>query len=152
MLANVQQATIKPVITAAVAPGTLVHTDEYAIYARLPAWGYGHKTVCRPELTEAPPGTHKPCRKTLRRGFPRTPAIRHCFSFKVCWGFSAQSGFDLECAEFTCFPSADCVSIAEENGQNACSAWVWDRPVRALSAYAYQEALPLVRAFKATSS
>ena len=34
MLANVQQATIKPVITAAVAPGTLVHTDEYAVYAR----------------------------------------------------------------------------------------------------------------------
>jgi len=46
MLANVQQATIKPVITAAVTPGTLVHTDEYAIYARLPAWGYEHKTVC----------------------------------------------------------------------------------------------------------
>ncbi len=46
MLANVQQATIKPVITAAVVPGTLVHTDEYSIYARLPAWGYEHKTVC----------------------------------------------------------------------------------------------------------
>ncbi len=46
MLANVQQKTIKPVITAAVVPGTLVHTDEYAIYACLPAWGYGHKTVC----------------------------------------------------------------------------------------------------------
>jgi len=46
MLANVQQATIKPIITAAVAPGTLVHTDEYSIYARLPAWGYRHKTVC----------------------------------------------------------------------------------------------------------
>ncbi len=46
MLANVQQATIKPVITTAIAPGTLVHTDEYGIYARLPAWGYGHKTVC----------------------------------------------------------------------------------------------------------
>ncbi len=46
MLANVQQATIKPIITAAVTPGTLVHTDEYSIYARLPAWGYGHKTVC----------------------------------------------------------------------------------------------------------
>jgi len=46
MLANVRQATIKPIITAAVAPGTLVHTDEYAIYARLPAWGYGYKTVC----------------------------------------------------------------------------------------------------------
>ena len=46
MLANVQQTTIKPIITAAVAPGTLIHTDEYSIYARLPAWGYGHKTVC----------------------------------------------------------------------------------------------------------
>ena len=45
MLANVQQRTIKPVITAAVVPGALVHTDEYSICARLPAWGYGHKTV-----------------------------------------------------------------------------------------------------------
>ena len=31
---------------AAITPGTLIHTDEYAIYARLPAWGYDHKTVC----------------------------------------------------------------------------------------------------------
>ena len=46
MLANVQPATIKPVIEAAVAPGALVHTDEYSIYARLPAWGYRHKKVC----------------------------------------------------------------------------------------------------------
>ncbi len=46
MLANVQQATIKPIIKAAVTEGTLIHTDEYSIYARLPAWGYGHKTVC----------------------------------------------------------------------------------------------------------
>jgi len=46
MLANVQQGTIKSIITAAVTPGTLVHTDEYAIYARLPAWSYRHKTVC----------------------------------------------------------------------------------------------------------
>ncbi len=46
MLANVQQKTIKPIITAAVTPGTLVHTDEYSIYARLPFWGYGHRTVC----------------------------------------------------------------------------------------------------------
>ena len=46
MLANVQQATIKPIIEAAVAKATLVHTDEYSIYARLPAWGYEHKTVC----------------------------------------------------------------------------------------------------------
>ena len=46
MPANVQQRTIKPVITAAVAPGTLVHTDEHGIHARLPAWGCGRKTVC----------------------------------------------------------------------------------------------------------
>ena len=45
MLANVQQTTIKPIIEAAVARGTLVHTDEYKVYARLPAWGYRHKTV-----------------------------------------------------------------------------------------------------------
>jgi transposase len=46
MLPNVQQTTIKPVIAASVISGTLIHTDEYDIYARLPAWGYGHKTVC----------------------------------------------------------------------------------------------------------
>ena len=46
MLANVQQATIRPVIEATVAKGALVHTDEYDIYGRLDEWGYGHKTVC----------------------------------------------------------------------------------------------------------
>ena len=46
LLPNVQQTTIKPVIAASVVPGTLIHTDEYDIYARLPAWGYPHKTVC----------------------------------------------------------------------------------------------------------
>jgi len=46
MLANVQQATIKPVIEATVAKGSLIYTDEYNVYARLPAWGYPHKTVC----------------------------------------------------------------------------------------------------------
>jgi hypothetical protein len=46
MLPNVQQTTIKPVIAASVAPGTVIRTDEYDIYARLPAWCYEHKTVC----------------------------------------------------------------------------------------------------------
>jgi hypothetical protein len=46
MLANVQQTTIKPIIEAGVANGALIHTEEYDIYARLPAWGYEHKTVC----------------------------------------------------------------------------------------------------------
>ena len=46
MLANVRQATIRPIIEATVAEGTVVNTDEYNVYARLEAWGYGHKTVC----------------------------------------------------------------------------------------------------------
>ena len=46
MLANVQQTTIQPIIEAAVAKGARIHTDEYNVYARLPAWGYQHKTVC----------------------------------------------------------------------------------------------------------
>ena len=46
MLSNVQQVTIRPIIEATVAPGSLIYTDEYDIYARLTAWGYGHKTVC----------------------------------------------------------------------------------------------------------
>jgi transposase len=46
MLANVQQTTIKPIIEATVVKGSLIYTDDYDIYARLPAWGYPHKTVC----------------------------------------------------------------------------------------------------------
>jgi transposase len=46
MLANVQQATIQPIIASTVARGSLIYTDEYDIYARLEAWGYGHETVC----------------------------------------------------------------------------------------------------------
>lgn len=45
MLPNVQQTTIKPVITSIIAPGSLIYTDEYNIYNRLPEWGYKHKTV-----------------------------------------------------------------------------------------------------------
>jgi transposase len=46
MLADVRQTTIRPIIEAAVAEGAHVHTDEYASYARLEAWGYRHVTVC----------------------------------------------------------------------------------------------------------
>lgn len=45
MLANVKQNTIKPLILAVIAEGSKVYTDEYAIYDRLPLWGYEHKTV-----------------------------------------------------------------------------------------------------------
>ena len=46
LLANVQQKTIRPIIEATVAAGSLVHTDEYDIDTRLESWGYRHQTVC----------------------------------------------------------------------------------------------------------
>ena len=46
LLANVQQATSKPLIHATSAPGTCVYTDAYDIYSRLEPWGYAPKSVC----------------------------------------------------------------------------------------------------------
>jgi transposase len=46
MLADVKQVTICPLIKETITPGTVVDTDEYDIYAWLPAWGYKHRTVC----------------------------------------------------------------------------------------------------------
>jgi len=46
VLPNVQQETIKPIITKFIAPKTLIYTDEYNIYNRLKQWNYEHKTVC----------------------------------------------------------------------------------------------------------
>ncbi len=45
MLPNVQQKTIKPIITKTVVAGSMIYTDEYAIYNPLPEWGYQHKSV-----------------------------------------------------------------------------------------------------------
>ena len=45
MLPNVQQMTIKPVLTQVIQPGSLLYTDEYDIYTCLEEWGYQHKTV-----------------------------------------------------------------------------------------------------------
>jgi transposase-like protein len=39
MLANVQQKTIRPIITRVVSQGSRLYTDEYTIYDRLAAWG-----------------------------------------------------------------------------------------------------------------
>jgi transposase len=39
------RATIQPIITRTIAPGSLIYTDEYDIYRRLEAWGYQHKSV-----------------------------------------------------------------------------------------------------------
>jgi transposase-like protein len=46
MLADVKQRAIGPRIKRMIAPGAVVYTDEYDIYARLPRWGYTHRTVC----------------------------------------------------------------------------------------------------------
>ena len=45
LIANVKQKMIEPFIKDTISPGTLVYTDEYSIYARLCARGYGHKSV-----------------------------------------------------------------------------------------------------------
>ena len=47
MLENVQQRTIQPLIKSTIKSGSLIYTDEYAIYDALPQWGYDHKSVCR---------------------------------------------------------------------------------------------------------
>jgi transposase-like protein len=46
MLPDVKQRTIQPILTATIAPGAQVMTDEYEIYHRLAERGYGHQTVC----------------------------------------------------------------------------------------------------------
>jgi transposase len=46
LLNNVQQKTIQPVIEHFISKNTLIYTDEYNVYNRLPAWGYKHKTLC----------------------------------------------------------------------------------------------------------
>ena len=46
ILEDVRQTTSQPLIEATIQPGTLVPTDEYTIYKRLPEWGFEHQTVC----------------------------------------------------------------------------------------------------------
>lgn len=46
MLENVQRRTIRPLIYTTINSGSLIYTDEYAIYDALPQWGYDHKSVC----------------------------------------------------------------------------------------------------------
>ncbi|WP_216594044.1 IS1595 family transposase [Desulfobacter postgatei] len=45
MRPNVRQTTIEPLIRATIQPGTLVYTDESAIYDRLDEWVYDHENV-----------------------------------------------------------------------------------------------------------
>ncbi len=48
-LADVRQTTIEPIIAGIVAAGSLIHTDEHAIHARLRRRGQG----TRPSATDA---------------------------------------------------------------------------------------------------
>ena len=45
MLANVQQATIGPILKATISPGTTVDTDEHDISSRRTDWGDKQRTV-----------------------------------------------------------------------------------------------------------
>ncbi len=47
MLEDVKQKTIGPLIKETIAPGSVVYTDEYDIYARLPEWGYTRRMADR---------------------------------------------------------------------------------------------------------
>jgi transposase-like protein len=46
MRADVPQKTIGPLVRRTITPGSVVSTDESDIDARLPEWGYAHRTVC----------------------------------------------------------------------------------------------------------
>ena len=43
--AEVDKVSIKPIITGAITPGTLIYNDEYGIYPPLEHWAYSYKTV-----------------------------------------------------------------------------------------------------------
>lgn len=45
MCKDVQQKTIKPLITRVIKGGSCINTDEYNIYNRLTEWSYEHVTV-----------------------------------------------------------------------------------------------------------
>jgi hypothetical protein len=49
MLANVQQATIKPLIEQIIRAETLIYTDEYHIYSRLVEWAMLTKQSTMPK-------------------------------------------------------------------------------------------------------
>jgi transposase-like protein len=43
---QIENTTIKPIVRATIAAGSVIYTDEDAIYAALIEWGYEHKSVC----------------------------------------------------------------------------------------------------------
>ena len=45
MHSNYSFNIIHPIIENSVEMGSLIYTDEYSIYSRLPQWSYQHKTV-----------------------------------------------------------------------------------------------------------
>ncbi|MDE1466099.1 IS1595 family transposase [Spartinivicinus poritis] len=89
MLENVKQKTISPIIKQLINPGTLIYTDEYNSYSRLPAWGYQHKTVCH--------GKGEYARDEDGDGFHEVHVntIEGCWSLLRSW-FSPHRGISQE--------------------------------------------------------
>ena len=52
------RATLEPIVAATVAPGAVVHTDEWTAYRRLAALGYRHRTVTHGRGQWADRGSH----------------------------------------------------------------------------------------------
>lgn len=46
MLENVKQKTIEPIIRSTIKNESMVFTDEYDIYNKIPEWGFQRKSVC----------------------------------------------------------------------------------------------------------
>jgi len=85
--------------------------------------------------------------KTYRSGFPHTPPIRQCFPSWPYLYLSVQSGLDPECTENRCFPTpGGAKTEPSPKAQRSDSPRLSSLSVLALSAYAYQEALPLLLA------
>lgn len=124
MLANVQQATIKPIIAAAIAPGSLVHTDEYSIYARLPAWATGTRRSATLEVSM--PATRTGT-ASARSTSTQSKASGHC----CAPGCARIAAFRKTSYRFTSASSNSCTMRAD--AAKPCSApwspaWLCDEP------------------------
>src|SRR4051794_6770383 len=100
MLANVRQTTIQPIVAAAVTEGTLVHTDEYKVYARLPAWGLpAQDRLPRAGRIRPRRGRRRPLRGPRQHhggvlvaaAFLAAPAPRHLAGLRHCRKAAALS-------------------------------------------------------------
>src|SRR3954453_9447991 len=121
MLADVRQATIRPVIEATVVNGALVYTDEYDIYARLEEWGYGHKTVCHGG--ESTPATR------MATGSARSTSTRPRASGPCCAPGCGRTGASRgrSCPPISASSSSSTTPGAAGRRSSAPSSPAWSR-------------------------